>query len=87
MNIVQGTFEPIPDRYCAGISELVTAMLQKNPDLRPDISQLLQHPLSQKYLEEARNGEARVNGRVGGVAQRSPMPHIHGPGVLLCPQT
>jgi serine/threonine protein kinase len=57
MNIVNGKFDVNPlQRYSPGVSELVRAMLQKNPDNRPDIPLLLEHPLVQEYREAAENG-------------------------------
>eukprot|EP00242_Pyramimonas_sp_CCMP2087_P012684 CAMPEP_0198199912 /NCGR_PEP_ID=MMETSP1445-20131203/3020_1 /TAXON_ID=36898 /ORGANISM="Pyramimonas sp., Strain CCMP2087" /LENGTH=731 /DNA_ID=CAMNT_0043869823 /DNA_START=481 /DNA_END=2676 /DNA_ORIENTATION=- len=50
MSIVQGKVDPLPKSYSSDMQELIQLMLNKEPDMRPDIPGLLQHPLVTKYV-------------------------------------
>lgn len=54
MKILSGTYPPISTtRYSSGLGKLVGSMLQKNPDARPNINELLENPILGPSLVKA----------------------------------
>lgn len=45
-------YKPLPDRYSLELREIISMMLQPNPNLRPNVNQLLRMPA---LVEIARN--------------------------------
>lgn len=50
MNIIKGEHPSIPDGYSRDLSNVISAMLQKNPDARPDIIEILGQPFLKQRL-------------------------------------
>lgn len=48
--IVKGKYPPISPKYSKFLSELIQGMLQLNPQLRPDLDQILRKPFIKKHV-------------------------------------
>lgn len=48
--ILENDYEPLPDKYSKEIKQLVKSMLEKDPQKRPNLNQILKHPLVLKRL-------------------------------------
>lgn len=42
VQVLKGTYEPLPDTYSESMREIVYAMLQKDVKKRPNVNELLQ---------------------------------------------
>jgi len=54
MAIVQGSYAPVPDTYSAHLKGAVEMMLQKDPDARPGLKELLELPLVAETADRLR---------------------------------
>lgn len=50
LKILKGTYPPIPPVYSSNLSDLISSMLQKDPDLRPSMSEILSLPFIQERV-------------------------------------
>lgn len=48
--IIKGQFEKLPAKYSANLTQLLQCMLQKDPNRRPTINQILKMPLIEKRI-------------------------------------
>jgi NIMA (never in mitosis gene a)-related kinase 1/4/5 len=48
--IIKGQFEKIPKQYSPGLSNLIAAMLQKDPARRPSVNAILKMPIIERRI-------------------------------------
>lgn len=51
-NILKGQVPPVPTHYSQHIRDILRAMLQKEPEKRPSVRQVLSHPIIKAYMSE-----------------------------------
>ena len=54
--ILKGTYPPIDNSYSSHLSRLVSQMLQNDPHLRPNASQIISLPFIQEALSNLQRG-------------------------------
>jgi NIMA (never in mitosis gene a)-related kinase len=51
LKIVRGNYPSIPSQYSTDLKSLIKSMLNTNPNLRPNINQILSSPLINKRIK------------------------------------
>ena len=69
--IVKGQYPPIPESYSQGLSDLISYLLQRDPNTRPSLQEIFQMPFVQHHVQRYQNSEERRMTRtVNRVAER-----------------
>lgn len=61
LKILKGDYPPIPKRYSANLRKLINSMLQRDPNLRPSIDEILSLPFIQKRNAKAIYQQRRMS--------------------------
>ncbi|KAG6960829.1 hypothetical protein JG688_00009400 [Phytophthora aleatoria] len=79
LKIVQQDFAPVPPHYDAEVSDLLSKLLDKDPEKRPSMEEILTMPYIRRHMQGlvASGGSLKVKGTSGKVPENGARPSIN----------